>query len=271
MIIPLFDLWENYDSVLKEKILKLRDFFARNPKTALAFSGGVDSSFLLYAGTSLNADIKPYYVKSAFQPEFEHEDALDTSSLLGVKTTVLYTDVLSSREVTQNPSNRCYYCKKAIFGMLMEKALTDGYDTIIDGTNAGDDETVRPGMAALKEFSVISPLRETGFVKNEIRQILKDAGMPIWEKPAYSCLATRVTVGETITADLLSRIEKAEGMLFSLGFTDFRVRVSRNKAKLQFVESEIKKAYDNKELIISKLSPFFGYINENFEIRKSHG
>lgn len=271
MVVNLNELIGAYNSELSEKIQNLKEFFIHNKKIALGFSGGVDSTILLYAGLSFGADIRPYYVKSVFQPDFELEDAVNTANLLGTNIILLKADVLSTPMVAENPPNRCYFCKQGIFGMLKEKAASDGYTVIIDGTNASDDASDRPGMVALKEFGVVSPLREFGFCKIEIRQILKDAGIHIWYKPAYSCLATRVATGEKITAELLSKIEKAEEMLFSFGFCDFRVRVSQNRARLQFVEGEIDKANAMKDKIIKAIKQNFDDVSENFEIRKSHG
>ena len=132
----------------------LQDFFGQHKKCALAFSGGADSAYLLYAGLSAGCDIHAYYVKSAFQPQFELDDAKKLADELGARMTVLELDVLSDSQIVQNPVNRCYFCKKKIFQKLVEAAQADGYDVIIDGTNASDDVAERPGMKALQELSV---------------------------------------------------------------------------------------------------------------------
>ena len=131
--------------------MNLNEFFAEHPKAALAFSGGTDSAFLLYAGKCAGADIRPYFVRSQFQPEFEYEDALRLSNELGVGLRVVNADILQYDEVASNPENRCYFCKKRIMNAIRAAAAADGCDTIIDGTNASDEGADRPGMKVLKE------------------------------------------------------------------------------------------------------------------------
>ncbi len=139
-------------------LMKLEDFFLENKRVALGFSGGVDSSFLLWAALRCGAEVRAYYVSSAFQPAFEREDALRLARSLGVEPVILELDILSCDEVTANPPGRCYHCKKRIFGAVSRQALADGYTVLIDGTNASDDAADRPGMRALKELSVLSPM-----------------------------------------------------------------------------------------------------------------
>ena len=126
--------------------------------------------------------------------------------------------------MAENPPDRCYYCKRTIFSKLAETALADGYELLIDGTNASDPEGERPGMRALRE-AVLSPLRLCGITKDQVRRLSKEAGLFTWNKPAYACLATRVPSGQPITAQLLQRVEAAESALKDLGFSDFRIRV----------------------------------------------
>ena len=197
--------------------MTLLAFFKENPKAALGFSGGVDSSYLLYAGVQAGADIHPYYIKTAFQPQFELDDAERLCAQLGVPLTVLELDVLKNEAVTANPPDRCYHCKTALFGALSARALADGYTLLLDGTNASDDAGDRPGMRALKELHVCSPLRECGLTKAEIRRLSREAGLFTWDKPAYACLATRIPSGDAITAEKLLATERAEAFLFSLG------------------------------------------------------
>ena len=178
----------------------LQAFFTNNPKIALAFSGGVDSAYLLYAAKTFGADVKAYYVKTPFQPEFEYEDALRLAEQLGADMVTIHLDVLSDSAITENPKNRCYFCKKRIFTAILKQAKVDGYSLIIDGTNASDDASDRPGMVALQELSVRSPLRECCLTKEEIRRLSKEAGLFTHDKPAYACLATRIPTGTAITA-----------------------------------------------------------------------
>lgn len=235
--------------------MTLDEFFQAHPKVALGFSGGVDSSYLLYAAMQAGADVQAYFAKTQFQPEFELEDALKLGEQLGAKLTVLHYDVLPAAGF--NPPNRCYYCKTALFGALVERAKQDGYAVIIDGTNASDDAGDRPGMKALQEMQVLSPLRLCGLTKQEIREKSREAGLFTWNKPAYACLATRFPAGTEITAEGLQRVEKAEGTLFRLGFTDFRVRVYHGAARIQLPESQMERGLAMRREILEQLRPLF--------------
>ena len=237
--------------------MTLEQFFQENPRCALGFSGGVDSAYLLYAGVKAGADIRPYFIKTAFQPAFELADAQKLAAGLGAEVTVLELDALADPRVAANPADRCYFCKQNLFRTLKERAIADGYPVLLDGTNASDEAGDRPGMRALAELSVRSPLRECGLTKAEIRARSREAGLFTWDKPAYACLATRVPAGETITADLLARVEGAEDALFRLGYTDFRVRVFHSAARLQLPRGQMERAVREAENIQAALKPYF--------------
>ena len=237
--------------------MTLEQFFQENPRCALGFSGGVDSAYLLYAGVKAGADIRPYFIKTAFQPAFELADARKLAEGLGVEVTVLELDALADPRVAANPADRCYFCKQNLFRTLKERAIADGYPVLLDGTNASDEAGDRPGMRALAELSVRSPLRECGLTKAEIRACSREAGLFTWDKPAYACLATRVPAGEPITAELLERIEGAEDALFRLGYTDFRVRVFHGAARLQLPRGQMERAAREAEDIQAALKPYF--------------
>lgn len=247
--------------------MTLLAFFKENPKAALGFSGGVDSSYLLYAGVQAGADIHPYYIKTAFQPQFELDDAERLCAQLGVPLTVLELDVLKNEAVTANPPDRCYYCKTALFGALSARALADGYTLLLDGTNASDDAGDRPGMRALKELHVCSPLRECGLTKAEIRRLSREAGLFTWDKPAYACLATRIPSGDAITAKKLLATERAEAFLFSLGLTDFRVRNYRGAARLQFPEAQLNAVLAHRAEILQELKKDYPAVLLDLEVR----
>ena len=155
--------------------MTLNEFFAAHPKCALGFSGGVDSAYLLYAGVQAGADIRPYYIKTAFQPRFERDDALRLAGELGVEVMVLELDALADPRVAANPAERCYYCKQNLFRALKARAAADGYTVLLDGTNASDEAGDRPGMRALRELEVRSPLRECGLTKADIRRLSREA------------------------------------------------------------------------------------------------
>lgn len=248
-------------------MMNLDDFFMENPKPALAFSGGVDSAYLLYAAIEHGAKVKAYYVKSAFQPQFEFDDAMRLAKELRADVQVISVDVLADSMVADNPENRCYYCKKAIFTTIAQAAEKDGYKILIDGTNASDDSGDRPGMKALKELSVRSPLRECGLAKEEIRRLSKEAGLFTWDKPAYACLATRIPAGEKITEEKLEKTESAEAYLSSLGFSDFRIRMFGNAARVQVREEQIQILIDKRREILDELKKYYEAVLLDLEVR----
>ena len=178
--------------------MELKEFFAAHPKAALAFSGGVDSSYLQYAGVSCGADIKPYNVKSQYQPENDLRDTKQLAAPLALEMTVINADMLACDEVRANPADRCYYCKRTIMSKIIAAASADGYTVLLDGSNASDDSGDRPGMRAAGELHILSPLRACALTKGEIRRLSKEAGLFTWSKPAYACLATRVKTGEEL-------------------------------------------------------------------------
>lgn len=251
--------------------MELSEFFAENPTVALGFSGGVDSAFLLWAALHYGAQVEAYYVKTPFQPRFELEDARKLAGQLGAKMTVLETDVLDLPQVACNPADRCYHCKNAIFSLIRRQAAADGWPVLIDGTNASDDAGDRPGMKALRELEVRSPLRECGITKKEVRRRSREAGLFTWDKPAYACLATRIPTGRTITHSLLERVEQSEDALSQLGFTDFRVRVLGDAARLQLPEEQLQTALDRREEIRAALAPAFSQVLLDLEPRKKEG
>ena len=237
--------------------MDLKEFFRQHPKAAIAFSGGVDSSYLLYAALQCGADVRAYYVKGAFQPQFELDDAQRLARDIHAPMTVLRADVLRDETVTANPANRCYYCKKVVFSSIAQAALADGYTVLLDGTNASDDAGDRPGMRALQELQVLSPLRLCGLTKQDIREKSGEAGLFTWDKPSYACLATRFPAGVQITEEGLKKVEQAEGALFDLGFTDFRVRVYHGAARIQLPKAQMERALAMRQEILDKLRPLF--------------
>ncbi len=237
--------------------MPLTEFFQAHPRAALGFSGGVDSAYLLYAGLSAGADLRPYFIKTPFQPAFELADAQRLAAQLGAQLTVIQLDILDHENIAKNPENRCYFCKKALFSALKDQALADGYALLLDGTNASDDASDRPGMRALRELEVRSPLREAGLTKGQIRELSRKASLFTWDKPAYACLATRVKTGQALTADILARIEKGEDLLRKMGFSDLRLRISGESALLQLPQDQIHKATARWEAISAALAPYF--------------
>lgn len=243
-------------------------FFKKNRKAALAFSGGVDSAYLLYAALTCGAQVRAYYVKSDFQPEFELEDAIKMAEFLHADIKILTLDVLKAPHVAENPQDRCYYCKKAIFSAITQAAREDGFSLLLDGTNASDEWDDRPGMRALQELSVRSPLRECGLTKSQIRSLSKEAGLFTWNKPAYACLATRIPAGTQITKESLHRTEVCESFLFSLGFSNFRIRLEGENAKLQVAEKDWQRVTEKREEILGELKKYYRSVLLDLEVRQ---
>lgn len=250
--------------------MELKTFFEEHPKVAIAFSGGVDSAYLLYAASKYANDAQAYYVKSAFQPEFELEDARRLVEDIGTQMSVIEMDILSDEKVVSNPKDRCYHCKKRIFSAIVKQAMEDGYDVLLDGTNASDDASDRPGMKALVELKVLSPLRICGITKDEVRRLSKEANLFTWDKPAYACLATRIVTGQPIDKKSLYRTEEAENYLFSLGLKDFRVRSVGNTAKIQVTERDIELIIKNRKEVVDRLGQMYESVCLDLEVRNEH-
>ena len=235
----------------------LNAFFQAQKNVALAFSGGVDSAFLLYAAVKAGCEVHPYYVKTQFQPDFEFEDAKRLCAQLNAALRVITADVLSDEEIRQNPANRCYFCKKKLFSLILNAAQSDGCSVVIDGTNASDDVSDRPGMKALAELQVRSPLRECNLTKTEIRALSREAGLFTWNKPAYACLATRIPAGTPIDPETLQKVDRAETSLRQMGFSDLRVRVFNGSARIQLPESQLPQAVQRRKEILNALQADF--------------
>lgn len=248
--------------------MELKDFFNHNKKLALAFSGGVDSAFLLQQGHKYGVDIKPYFVKSEFQPMFELEDAKRLANELNISLSIINLDILDYYNVACNPDNRCYYCKKQIFTSIIEKANKDGYFTIIDGTNASDNLADRPGFRALNELGVISPLRVCGLTKDKIRQISMEEKLFTWNKPSYACLATRVATGEYIEKNKLCSIEQSENYMRNLGLKNFRVRTKDNLARIEISKNDLFLFMQNIDSIYNEIKKYYKKVVLDLEFRK---
>lgn len=247
--------------------MNLTDFFAKNPSVALGLSGGVDSAYLLYAAVKNHAKVQPYFVKTSFQPAFELEDAKKLCAQLEIPLRVIPLDILSVEAVRSNPADRCYHCKAALFSALKAQASVDGYPLIIDGTNASDQVEDRPGMQALKELSVRSPLRECGLTKAQVRELSRKAGLFTWDKPAYACLATRVPTGQLLDQAELWKIEKAEEYLAAQGFRDFRIRVFHGAARIQLKPEQMENALCQREVLTEGIKNYFPIVLLDLEGR----
>lgn len=246
----------------------LNEYFKAHPKAALAFSGGVDSAYLFYAALRAGADVTAYFVRSAFQPAFALEDARRMAAALGGRLRILELDLLSDPVIAANPPERCYFCKQRMFTALAEAARQDGYTLLLDGTNASDAAEDRPGMRAVEELGVHSPLRLCGLCKDDIRRASRAAGLFTWDKPAYSCLSTRIAGNEALTAAGLSAVEQAEAYLMGLGFSDLRVRTAGGDARLQLRQAQMPLLLARREEILRELKRLFGRVTLDLEARE---
>lgn len=246
----------------------LAQFFHEHPRVALAFSGGVDSAYLMYAAAACGADIRAYTVCSQFQPAFEQEDARRLAAGLAVPLTVIEYDILRHPEVARNTPDRCYACKRALFDALLSRSRADGYACLMDGTNASDDVDDRPGMRALAELGVVSPLRLCGIPKAEVRALSREAGLFTWDKPAYACLATRVPTGTPIRPEMLQRIERAEAALHAMGFSDLRVRLRGEDALIQAPAAQLGGLATAHAQVTAALADDFAHILLDLQPRK---
>ena len=209
-------------------------------KAAIAFSGGVDSFLLLTAAQeSCSGQVIAVTIDSCFFPRRELNMAAQLASTLAVEHLIIKKKGFSDPRIFSNPPERCYYCKKELFSEVQEKVVAAcGITCLFDGTNHDDLPADRPGMRALHELNILSPLRDFGFMKDEIRFLLKEKGLPIWDKPPFACLATRIPHGEEISPERLTMIEAAEDYLLARGFRQVRVRHHGETARIEVAPEE---------------------------------
>jgi uncharacterized protein len=255
------------DLIKSEKYNRLTEYLKKLNKVAVAFSGGVDSTFLLAAARiTLSENVTAFTVRAPYIPDWEIDEAKQIADKLAVKHMVFETAIDDS--ILHNPGNRCYLCKRFIFTKLISEAQKLGIAYVIEGTNADDTKDYRPGIKALKELGIISPLLENNITKEDVRNFSKLLNLPTWDKPAYACLLTRIPYNTEIKEEELRRIENAEVFLMGLGFKGVRVRSYHGLARIELNISRIADIFHNtlRERIVSKLKSIgFKYITIDIE------
>lgn len=234
---------------------------------AVAFSGGVDSSLLCYAAhKALGNRAIAVTIVSPMLPQSELLCAKQVAAHIGITHILAQEDAIDAT-VAENPVNRCYFCKKLEFGVVVRVAEERGIHTVFDGSNLDDQGDYRPGLTALSELGIVSPLREARLQKNEIRELARRYQLAVWDKPAYACLASRIPYGEKIDAEKLARIERSEDALRSLGFRQFRVRLHGDIARIEVSPEERPRFFD--ETLLDRIShtlKSFGFVYVAFEL-----
>ena len=249
-------------SDIRNKEAALTERIKAAGKMAVAFSGGVDSTYLAYkAHEVLGDDAIAVTIRSQVLIEEDFRWTVDFCRDNGIKQVVVDCDVFDSEQFENNPPDRCYYCKKMDFNAIQKAAEEYGITIVADGSNVDDTGDYRPGMRAMAELGIVSPLKEAGLTKNDIRQLSKEAGLPTWDKPAAACLASRFAYGEKITTEGLIRVANAEKFIKDLGFRGIRVRVHGNLARIEVAPEDKGRFLLNADEVTSKLMELgFSYV-----------
>ena len=234
---------------INQKLESLRNRLLELGKVAIAYSGGVDSNFLLkVAKDTLGDKVIAVTLHAMMHSDREIEEAINYAKEFDVEHIVVSIDNFKVDKFIENNSDRCYHCKREVFKTVKEVASNHNIKHILDGTNLDDLGDFRPGLKALEELDIISPLKECELTKEDIRKLSKEMNLNTYNKPAFACLATRIPYGTKITKELLKKIEKSEEYLVSIGFNQFRVRAHKDIARIEVGKDEIHKFF-NEDLL----------------------
>jgi pyridinium-3,5-biscarboxylic acid mononucleotide sulfurtransferase len=233
---------------MDDKLQLLISHLKEYRSAVIAFSGGVDSTFLARIAKDVYGDnLLLITATSSTYPFYELEEAKSLASLLEIKHKIIVSEEIEIPGYADNPPDRCYYCKSELFGKIKYIATNEGFEVIFDGSNADDLKDFRPGMKAKLEKGVISPLADSGFTKNDIRHFSSELKLPTASKQSYACLASRFPYGEKITKPKLDRLALAEYEVRNLGFSQFRIRSHEDLARFEFISEEMDKAWEMRE------------------------
>jgi uncharacterized protein len=245
------------DLVVKDKFARLKEIFEKMGKVLVAYSGGVDSTLLLRAAqeTLGSGNVLAVTALSPLFPERELAGAKKMAQEMGVRHILIDSNELEIKEFKKNPSNRCYFCKKELFEEMQNLARKEAISYVVEGSTLDDEKDHRPGMRAIQELGIRSPLQEARFTKEDVRELSRTLGLPTWDKPSFACLASRFPYGEQITPEGLRMVDEAEDFLFSLGFKQVRVRHYRSLARIEVYPEEMSRLMNSslREEVVNRL------------------
>lgn len=238
----------------ERKLHALEEIFRAMGSVAIGYSSGVDSTLMLAVAHRVLGDrAVAFTAVSGTFPRRERSEAADFCREHGITQVEVLTDELAVPGFAENPENRCYLCKKALFSRFLEEAAQRNLAWVCEGSNLDDLGDYRPGLQAVAELGIRSPLREAELTKGEIRQLSHNLGLPTWDKPSFACLASRIPYGDTITREKLELVDRAEQLLLNLGFRQMRVRLHGTVARLEVLPEDMQAMLDQREQIVPAL------------------